>query len=126
MTIIGAMTQKTPSQSTEYARLAAETASDKLAFDVVILDIRSASDFTDYFVILTAESSRHLKALSEDLESVLEAHGAILRHREGIPSSGWMLLDFNDVIVHLFGKDERDYYHIQEVWSNATEVVRIQ
>ncbi len=126
MTIIGAMVQKVLLQPVEYAHLAAEVASDKLAVDVVLLDISGISDFADYFVILTADSTRQLRTLVEDIEYALEAQGATLHHREGTPNGGWMLLDFEDVIVHLFGQEERDYYHIQGAWSKATEVVRIQ
>ena len=108
------------------ARLVVDVASDKLASDVVMLDIRGISDFTDYFVIMTAESARQIGALADDLEDALELAGVQRHHREGTPSGGWMLLDFGDVIAHLFTPEKREFYLLEEAWSQATETVRIQ
>ena len=110
----------------EYARLAVDVASDQLASDIVMLDIRNASDFADYFVILTAESTREMENLAEQIERAIEQNGATLHHREGTPASGWMLLDAGDVIIHLFGPEEREFYDIEGAWSQTVEVVRIQ
>ena len=112
--------------SLEHARQAVETASEKQASDIVLLDIREASSFADYFVITSADSTRQLNTLSEELVETLEKSGARLHHREGTAQSGWILLDFSDVIVHLFGREERDFYSLEEVWNKAVEVVRIQ
>jgi ribosome-associated protein len=117
---------KTILRSAGHARLAVDVASDKLASDVVMLDISEVSSFADYFVIMTAESGRQIAALTEDLESALKAEGAALHHREGNSDSGWVLLDFSDVIVHILRPEERDFYQIEEAWSNALEVVRVQ
>ena len=121
-----AMTERVLLQPVDYARLAVDVALDKLASDIVMLDIRGSSDFTDYFVILTAGSSRQVESVVEDIEGALESKGAYLHHREGTPRTGWMLLDFGDVIVHIFGAEEREFYGIEEVWSQAVEVVRVQ
>ena len=94
-------TTQTAAQSLEYARHAMDVASDKLASDIVILDIAEVSDFADYFVILTVESTRQMRAVVEDLEHALEDKGAARHHREGTPESGWMLLDFGDVVIHV-------------------------
>ena len=120
------MSQLTTFESSEIARLALDVASDKQAYDVVMLDIREVSDFTDFFVILTGNSSRHLSSLTGDIETALENRGAILHHREGSSDSGWVLMDFGDVIVHLFRDQERDYYTIEDAWPGGTETVRIQ
>ena len=120
------MTQKVITDPVEYAHLAVEVASDKQAVDIVMLDIHEISDFTDFFVIMTAESTRQMRSLASDLEDALEEAGAVLHHREGTHLSGWMLLDFADIIVHLFGPEERDFYQIERAWSEAVEVVRIQ
>ena len=119
------MTEKILLQSSEYARLAVDVASDKLASDVVMLDIRKVSDFTDFFVILTVESTRQMRSLVDDLEMELQQNGATLHHREGAPNTGWMLLDFADVIVHLMTPDKREFYDIEGMWSHGVEVVRI-
>ena len=120
------MGTNTLTQSVDHARLAVDVAADKLASDIVMLDISEVSSFADYFVIMTAESGRQIAALTEDLETALKAQGAALHHREGSSDSGWALLDFSDVIVHILRPEERDYYQIEEAWSKAVEVVRLQ
>ena len=114
-------------QPEEYARMAVDIASDGLASDIVMLDIREVSDFADYFVIMTADSNRQMRALSEEIEHGLERGGATRHHREGTHDSGWMLLDFGNVIVHVFGPEQREFYEIERFWSRAEHVVvRIQ
>ena len=90
-------------QPVDCARMAVDVASDGLASDIVMLDLKGISDFTDYFVILTADSSRQMRSLAEEIEGSLTEAGAGMHHVEGTHSSGWMLLDFGDVIVHLNG-----------------------
>ena len=119
------MTQQTMLQPMEYARYAVDVASDKLASDIVMLDISKVSDFADYFVILSVESTRQMRAVVEDLEHALEAKGGVRHHREGTPESGWMLLDFGDVVIHVFGAEERQFYALESAWSEGTELVRI-
>ena len=120
------MVAVTALQPVEYARLAASVASDKQASDVVMLDLRGVCDFTDYFVILTADSSRQLATLAADIEKELESHGASRHHTEGEAQSGWVLLDFGDIIVHLLRPEQRDFYQIEGVWSEGIEAVRFQ
>ena len=110
----------------DYARLAVDVAADKQGSDTVLLDIRGVSDFPGYFVVTTVESRRQMRSLTEDIEHALEGRGAVLHHREGSGRSGWVLLDFGDVVVHLFGPEEREYYGIEEVWKRGVEIVRIQ
>ncbi|MDA0770522.1 MAG: ribosome silencing factor [Chloroflexi bacterium] len=120
------MVEKTVLQSLDYAHIAVEYASDKLASDVLLLDIHEVSDFCDYFVIISTDSTRQLNSLAEDLEHELERRGSFKHHREGTPQSGWMLLDFGDVIVHIFGPEMREFYDLESVWHDATEIVRLQ
>ena len=120
------MGAKTLLKPAEYARLAVDVASDKLASDIVMLDIRAVAGFADYFVIMTADSGRQIDALSLDLQEALEAQGATLHHREGTSGSGWVLLDFSDVIVHVFRSEQREFYRIEDAWSKALEIVRVQ
>ena len=108
------------------ARLVVSVASDKLASDIVMLDLRGISDFTDFFVIMTAESPRQTAALAEDLENALKFVGIQKHHSEGTPAGGWMLLDFGDVIVHLFTPEKREFYLLEEAWDQATKTIRIQ
>lgn len=110
----------------DFARLAVDEASAALASDVVLLDIRKVSDFADYFVIATAATQRHLTELAERIEARVKSAGMPRNHREGKATGGWVLVDFPGFIVHLFTEETRTYYDLEELWSSATEVVRIQ
>ena len=109
----------------EVARMVVDLASEKQADDIVMLDIRQLTGFADYFVVMSAQSQRQLDALQEDLVKAMRDSGVSLHHREGTPQSGWILLDFSDVIVHMFGAEEREYYRLEQLWSGATQVVRV-
>lgn len=110
----------------DFARLAVDEASAALASDVVLLDISNVSDFADYFVIATAATERHLNELAERIESRVKSAGMPRNHREGKAAGGWVLVDFPGLIVHLFTEETRRYYDLEELWSSAIEVVRIQ
>ena len=109
----------------EVARMAVEVASDKQAEDIVMLDIRELTAFADYFVIMSTESRRQLEALREDIVKALKDSGTSLYHSEGTAQAGWILLDYSNVIIHLFGTEEREYYRLDQLWSGAAQVVRI-
>ena len=113
-------------QPVDHARMAVDVASEGQASDVTMLDVREISGFADYFVILAAESTRQMESLRESLEKDLETSGAVLHHREGSPQGGWVLLDFGDLVIHLFAPSEREYYHLEGAWPGAVEVVRLQ
>ena len=108
------------------ARTAVEAVSDKQATDVVLLDARGVCSFADYFVICGGETQRQIKAIYEEIEHALKKEGILPHHREGTLDSGWLLLDFGDVIVHIFAPFEREYYQLTELWSEAIPIVRIQ
>jgi ribosome-associated protein len=91
-----------------------------------MLDISQVSSFADYFVICTAESERQIHAICETIDGVLSKEGVRLYHREGTEDSGWVLLDFGQVIVHVFSTPLREYYNIENLWNQASQVVRIQ
>ena len=110
---------------TDLAQLVVEVASDKLAADIVLLDLRGVAPFADYFVIMSAESSRQIEALERDISQALKEEKVRRFNREGVPSAGWVLLDFSDVIVHIFGPEEREYYGLERLWSQAPQVVRV-
>ena len=109
----------------EVAQFIVDVASDKLAEDIVLLDLRDLAPFADYFVIMSAESSRQIEALEEDLTQALKESGIVRHHREGAPASGWVLLDFSDVIVHVFSPEEREFYDLERLWRRAPQVVRV-
>jgi len=91
-----------------------------------LLDARGVCSFSDYFVICSAESERQLKAISEEVEQILKEEGVRPYHREGALNSGWLLLDYGDVIIHIFTTAEREFYQLDELWSRAIPLVRIQ
>ena len=111
-------------ESETLAQRAVDVLSDHQALDIALLDISRTSSFTDFFVIATAQSPLQFNALADYLEADLKPQGHDIRHREGSPDSGWVLLDFGDMIVHLFSPDQRAYYRLEELWGRTSPVVR--
>ena len=111
---------------TELAQEIVDLLSDKQAEEIVLLDISQVSSFTDIFVIATGTSGRHLSALVQTLDEDLDRRYPRPRHVEGDAGSGWVLLDFGDVIVHLFAPEERAFYNLEGLWSRSVPVVRFQ
>lgn len=92
----------------------------------MLFDVREACSFADYFVICSGNSQRHLQAIFDEIEQTLKKCGVLPHHHEGTAESGWLLMDYGDVIVHVFGESEREYYQLDKLWSNARLVLRIQ
>jgi ribosome-associated protein len=113
-------------QGDELARKIIDALSEKQAEDILLLDIRSVASFADYFVIASAGSDRQMQAVLDSVEETLKDDRPTLIGREGEPKSGWVLLDYGDVILHLFAPEERTYYDLEGLWHAATPVVRIQ
>jgi ribosome-associated protein len=107
------------------ARQIVDLLADRQAEDVLLLDIRQVASFADYFVIATASNARHMRALAETLYKEIPPKTGGKRH-EGDSESGWVLVDYSDVIVHLFSPELRGHYALEELWSEATAVVRMQ
>ena len=110
----------------QLARKAVEAASEKQASDVVLLDMRKVCTFADYFVICSGDSHRQLEAICEEIDKELKKGGITLRRREGTTDSGWILMDFGDVVIHIFAVPQREYYRLEKLWSKATPLIRIQ
>lgn len=91
-----------------------------------MLDTREVCSFADYFVICSGDSERQLSTIYDEVGHRLKQAGVLPDHREGTIESGWLLLDFGNVIVHIFAPFERDYYQLDELWSQAKPVLRIQ
>lgn len=105
--------------SKDCAVLAAKVLDDKKATDIKILDISKLCVFADYFVIASGGSFIHTKALADDVEKQLLEEGFKLRGKEGYREAKWVLLDFYDVVVHIFHKPEREYYMLERLWNDA-------
>jgi ribosome-associated protein len=108
------------------ARQAVEAAADKQAIDIVLLDTREVCSFADYFVICSGDSERQLSTIYDEVGHRLKKVGVLPDHREGTIESGWLLLDFGTVIIHIFAPFEREYYQLDELWREAKPVLRIQ
>jgi len=96
----------------------------KKAFDVVILDLKKLTSATDYFVICSADSDTQVKAIADSVQDGMEAFGERVWHQEGYHALRWILLDYVDVVVHIFHKEERSFYNLDRLWGDAkrTEV----
>ena len=92
----------------------------------MLLDARTVCSFADYFVLCTGESGRQVGAIYEEIEHSLKKEGILPHHHEGTVDSGWLLMDFGDVIVHIFAAPEREYYKLDKLWHQASPVLRIQ
>lgn len=101
-----------------------EAALDKQAVDILMLDIRQVTSFADYFVICSAESSRQIDAICDEIDAVLSKESINIYRREGGADSGWVLLDVGSVIVHVFDQTTRQYYDLEQLWEKATPVIR--
>ena len=110
----------------EIAREVAEVASDTLAANITILDISQISSFADVFVVCSADNVRQLNALREAIVTRMNEQGVRTRRAEGMAETGWVLLDYGDVIVHLFTEEQRSFYRLEEVWSEAQKLLVIQ
>jgi ribosome-associated protein len=104
-----------------------DIAADRQASDILLLDLRAISPIADYFVICSGNSERQLEAIEREIVDQLRDHEHLRpRQREGNAASGWVLLDYGDVVVHIFSASEREFYRLEELWSAAPTVVRVQ
>ena len=101
------------------ARLAARAALDKNAEDLVILDLRGLSTVADFFVVTSARSRTQADTIVEAVRMALKGAGTRPRHQEGSAESGWLLLDYVDVIVHVFTGVTRHFYALERLWADA-------
>ncbi len=106
----------------ELARVCAKVALDAKAEDLVVLDVRGISSFTDYFVIMNGRSTRHVQGLAEAIEGEMRSKRIATSHAEGLEEGMWVLLDFNDVVVHIFYYDQRKFYDLESLWHDANPV----
>jgi len=117
------MTTEPATEQLTYERLAeviAEAALDKKAQDVVALDLRGISAFTDGFVIASGTSDRQVKAIHDGIHLTLKnEHGLLPRRVEGLTESRWVLMDYWDVVIHIFTAEARDYYRLETLWGDV-------
>jgi len=102
--------------------LAIGAAEDKKAVDLIVLDLRKAAGFTDYFVIASGTNPRQVRAIADAVMESLAAEGAKPAHVEGYDRSEWILIDYFDFIVHVFAPETRVFYGLERLWGNAERI----
>ena len=104
------------------AKAAAEAASDKIASDVVAIDVSAQLALTDIFVIASASNDRQVGAIVDEIEERLREQGVKPRRREGAREGRWVLVDLGDIVVHVQHDEERDYYQLERLWGDCPRI----
>lgn len=105
--------------TSEAVKIAAQAASEKKATEIVALDLREVASFTEYFLICTGANTRQVAAIAESVEDQLRKAGRRPMHSEGYGNAEWILLDYGDFIVHVFGSASRRFYDLERLWRDA-------
>jgi ribosome-associated protein len=113
---------KPQAEAREIALLAGRIAIDKKASDVIILDVRELTSITDYFVLCSGNLDVHVKAITDAIQEGLEKEKIKVWHLEGYSALKWVLLDYVDVVVHVFHREVRDFYGLERLWGDAVSV----
>ena len=114
--------RKEMDQSKEMARIAYNALSDKKGEDIKIIDITGISVLADYFIIANGNSDSQVNALVDNVEEALHKAGYPLKQREGQASGSWVLLDFGDIIVHVFDRENRLFYDLERIWKDGKDI----
>ncbi len=110
----------------DLSRRIAEVASDRQAIDVRLLDLRDLITFADHFVVCHGTSDRHVRAIADAIVETIGRLGYEPAHVEGTPEGGWVLIDYGQVIVHVFAEEQREYYQLERLWQRAPILMRVQ
>lgn len=103
----------------EMAMKIAAFANDKKAADILMLNMKGLSPVTDYFVICSASNNILVKAIADNIEDKMAELGVFPAHKEGYADGRWVLLDYGDIVAHIFLEEERDFYNIEQLWADA-------
>ncbi len=103
-------------------KIAANAADDKKAHDLVALDISEIATFADYFLLCTGDSSRQIQAIADEVEQRLKAFGIRPSHVEGYQNAEWILMDYLDLVIHIFSKNARAYYDLERLWRDGKKL----
>ena len=114
--------RKEMDQSKEMARIAYNALSDKKGEDIKIIDITGISVLADYFIIANGTSDSQVNALVDNVEEELHKAGFSLKQREGQASGSWVLMDFGDIIVHVFDRENRLFYDLERIWKDGRTI----
>ncbi len=108
--------------SRQLAILAAQAADHRKGEDILVLDVRKISTFCDFFVIVSGQAEPHLQAVRDEVEEELTQHGVKPRRVDGFPLSQWVVMDYTDVVVHIFNSSLREFYDLERLWGDALRV----
>ena len=108
--------------SLETARYAAKALCERKGIDIKLIKISDISSIADYFVIAAGSSNTHVKSLADNVEFRLDNEGISVSHIEGYRSDSWILLDYVDVVVHVFSEEAREYYNLERLWEDGEEM----
>lgn len=106
-------------ESKELMKLAAQACEDKRAEDIVVMDMKNVSLISDYFLVCHGSNERQVQSIARGIKEEAEENGIEVKRMEGFEHSRWILVDLNDVVCHIFHKDERDYYNLERLWGDA-------
>lgn len=106
-------------ETMELVKKISRLAWSKKGQDIVVLDLRKITDVTDYFIIISGESDLHVKAITDYIETELEKEKMKAWHKEGYQNLRWVLLDYIDVVVHIFRPETREFYALEKLWADA-------
>jgi ribosome-associated protein len=106
----------------EALKIAVNAADDKKAHDLVILDISRIASFANHFLLCTGDSSRQMQAIADEVEKRLKATGVRPSHMEGYQNSEWILMDYMDLVIHIFSKNARAFYDLERLWRDAKKM----
>lgn len=106
-------------ETTEIAKKICAAADDKKAANIIIMDMRGLIFSTDYFVICSAPTATQVRAIADNVEEELDKVGVNFSHKEGYHEGEWILLDYGDIVVHIFKNENREYYALEKLWGDA-------
>lgn len=111
-------------ESKKMARIAVEALEDKKAEDVTILDISEVSILADYFIIANGMNRNQVQAMADNAEEALGKAGYLPKQIEGYQSANWILMDYKDIIVHVFSKEDRSFYDLERIWRDGKQIAK--
>lgn len=108
--------------SREIAKLAVNALDDKKANDIRIIDIKAISSMGDYFIIADGSNQNQIQAMCDNVEDIMHHADVKLKSREGYSNGGWILLDYYDIIIHIFSEEERSFYDLEHIWRDGINI----
>ena len=109
--------------SQKIAEEAVRIAEDKKGKEIILLDLKGVSIIADYFIVCSGESSVHMRSIAQEVEKSFKERGIKLFNPQSLRNSGWILLDFGTVVIHIFSKEAREFYQLERLWADASKII---